>query len=396
MSQAEQLCSNAKNPEDFFQCTLKYHPEMAAALTGKESAKSERDLITQFANPEVSIRSMGGKNAGENVGSTEVAVNLDVSNLLLNRASISELGRSSEKLGLATAEEEEFKAKSQLIRELYRYRQVHEELELTVEALEAFEKIVSQFRSRLARGPEQEITLNLVELALGDYQLRKNHLVVEKADIEARYKALYGLQFEMKKNWLPGFRTQWPSIRAQEIKGETFSLRKADAERQRAMAEKSLANAESWPQISAGPVYERTTEGPTRYNSMGFAMSVSVPLLSLNGGARGMAEQNKLKTQLLYDFAVKKENLEKQTLLQKYQSAVESLKRSVDAISLKKKHSRIDSLFRQGLTSGATVIEAHRQILEFTEAQHEHELTALDSYLYLCQLSGREINEVLK
>ena len=362
----------------------------------RESAKALRDKVTQFSNPELSLRTVGGKNAGEEVGSTEISATVDVSNLVFKRPAISEMGRSEEKLGNALADEEEFRAKSTIIRDLFRYRQIEDESALVNEALEAFGKIIGQFRSRKAMGPDQQITLNLVELATGEYQLQKNHLSVEKQELDAKFKGIFGDQFVVKKEWIPKMKLNWPEISLASITGQTFELKKAEAENSRAQSEKSLANAEAFPQVSAGPIWERTTDGPSRYQSVGVGVTVSLPLLSLNGGARSLAEQNKIKSQLLYDYAIKKENLDKQMVYYRYKSAIDILKNSISAESVRKKHDRVDSFFRQGLASGGTVIEAHRQILTFTESQHEHELTALDAYIYLSILAGMDSNEVFK
>ncbi len=389
-------CDSSKSSAEFYECLLTVHPEYRAALITRDSAKAMRDRTTQFSNPELSLRTVGGKKAEENMGSTELAASFDVSNLVLKRSAISDLGRSEEKLGNILADEEEFRARSGIIKDLFRYRQIEDELNLVNEALGMFDQIIGQFRSRRVMGPEQQITLNLVELATGEYQLQRNHLNVEKQELDTKYKAIFGSQFQMKKQWIPQLKTNWPQVSLANISGETFELRRAQAESSRASAEKSLATADAFPQVSAGPIWERTTEGPTKYQSMGFGVSVSVPILSWNGGARELAAQNKLKSQIIYDYTVKKENLAKRMIFDKYHSAIEILKKSVTADAVRKKHDRVDSLFRQGLATGATVIEAHRQILAFTESQHEHEITALESYLYLSVLSGVNLFEVFK
>lgn len=389
-------CTNIKQTRELYLCALENHPEYKAATMNQDIAKASGAQVSQWPNPELSIKSVSGKNAGENVGGTEVAVSIDVTELLIKRPALYSAGKSERKLLTVSAQEDEFKAKSQIIKDLYRYRQLLDELELVSEALETFKKIENQFRARKVRGPEQEITLNLVELAQGDYELRKNHLALEKADLESKYKGVFGEKFEFKKDFLPPLQKNWPEVQSAQVSKNTFDLRRAEAERERSEAEKSIALMDSFPKIAAGPVFERTTEGPTQYTSSGFNVTASIPIFSWNGGARGIAEKNKIKAQLMHDYAIKKADLDKELIFQKYKSAVESLKKATSAEALKKKHERIDSLFRQGLTSGNTVIEAHRQILEFTESQHEHEITALDSLMYIHVLSGKDAGEVIK
>ena len=389
-------CEPLKGTVDLYNCILKNHPDVKYAQLSVEAAQAVGDKLTQFPNPDLSLKSVNGKNAGENVGGTEVSLSLNLTDLLIKRPSLGKFGRAEEKVLTVEAQEKDFQARSKVILDLYRYRQLLDELELVAEALETFNKIENQFRSRRAMGPEQEITLNLVELAQGDYELRKNHLVTEKTSIEVGLKGIFGSDFELKKEWLPVLRKTWPEISAGQVSIQTFELRKIEAEKERAEAEKSIANAESWPQLSAGPVYERATEGPNQYSSYGVNVTVGLPIFSQNGGGRTLAEKNLIKSQYAYDYAFKKADLEIQLLLQKYRTSIESLKRSANKDSLNKKHTRIDNLFRQGLTAGGTVIEAHRQISEFIESQHEHEIVALETLMYLNTLSNKDISEVLK
>ena len=389
-------CKAVRDIMSLYNCLLENHPSVKTAQLSKEAAKASRDMLTQFPNPEVSVRTVKGDNAGENVGSTEVEVSIDLTELLVKRHALSSAGRSEEKLQSVNADEEIFRAKAQIIKDLFRYRQLLNEVPLTSEALETFGKIASQYRSRKARGPEQEITLNLVELAQGDYQLKKNHLAVEKTEIETRYKSVFGPSFQLRIDLLPALKKTWPEVTDSMVSLRTFNLRRAEAEKERADAEKRIAIANALPKIAAGPTYERVTEGPTQYNSSGFNVNVSVPIFSLNGGAREYAEKSRLKAQYAHEYALKSAELEKQLILQKYRSAVDSLKKTTSSENLNRKHDVIDSYFRRGLTSGSVVIEAHRQILEFTESQHEHETTALEALMYLNVLSGKDISEVLK
>jgi outer membrane protein TolC len=389
-------CSNSKSVKDFYECALKADPAYKSSNLTKSIARASRDALTKWPNPKLEVKSISGENAGENVGGTEVGISLSISDILVKRPALARSGRAEEKIVMIDGEENEFKAKTQLIRELFRYRQATDELELVDEALTAFKKIEQQFKSRSARGPEQEITLNLVELAQGDYQLRKNHLSVELSEIQVKFKGIFGPKFSFKNEWLPKLKQDWPTIDDSIISKNTFELRKLEAERDKHEAEQSLASAEAWPTIEAGPIFERNTEGPAQYNSVGFNVSVDLPLFNLNGGARAVSRANYERAKLNHDYGIKRAELDHDLLIRKYTTAVDSLKQSPSGESLNKKHRKIDYHFRQGLTSGSTVIEAHRQIGEFVESQHEHELVALESLMYIYQLSGLEPSEVLK
>lgn len=389
-------CDSIQSAQELYDCALEKHPDVKSASVLKEAARAAKEKATQLPNPELTVKSVSAENAGEKVGGTEVTLSLSLTDLLVKRTAFRKSGQVEEKALIIQAEEQEFKAKSRVLRDLFRYRQVLDEDEVVDEALGAFQKIERLYRTRRARGPEQDITLNLVRLAQGDYELRRNHLAVEKAEIEARMKGIFGGQFEFKKNLLPLFRTSWPKLEPGGISKNTFELRKLEAERDKMESEKNLANADSWPKIAAGPVSERVTQGLHQYTQYGFTVTVGVPILSQNGGGRELAGKNLAQAQLQYDYASKKADFERDLLIQKYQSAVETLKKSDGDGALKHRHAQIDAYFRRGLTTSSTVIEAHRQITEFTESQHEHEMAALESLMALNLLSGKDPREVLR
>lgn len=389
-------CSTTRSTQKFYACVMEHHPKMQSALINMEAAQTVSDKMTQMPNPQLSLNSVQGKKGGENEGSTSLEVSINLNESLLKRSSLGKLGKAEQKILTIEAQEAIFQVQSQVIKNFYRYRQLLDELDIVTEAIDTFEKIENQFKARRARGPEQSVTLNLVELAQGDYALRKNHLSAEKTAIETEFKGIFGNDFNFKKEWLPPLKVNWPQVKVADFSKNNFELMKLEAEKDKAEAEKDIAVVDSWPQISVGPSVERNTSGITQYTSYGFNLTVDLPIFSVNGAGRNLAAKNALKVQKLYEYSTKKAYFENQMLLQKYSSATEALKKSISIESLKKKHNEIDHLFRQGLAPGSAVIEAHRQISEFRQSQHEHEMEALDALMSLNFLSGKELSEVLK
>lgn len=389
-------CSAAKSTQVFYACVIEHHPKMQSALLSIEAAQAVSGKITQMPNPELSLSSVQGKNGGENEGSTSLEVSVNLNESILKRSSLGKLGKAEEKILTVEAQEAIFQVQSQVIKNFYRYRQLLDELDLVIEAIDTFKKIENQFKARRARGPEQSVTLNLVELAQGDYALRKYHLNAEKTVIETEFKGIFGSDFNFKKEWLPPLKVNWPQIKDSDFSKSNFELMKLEAEKDKSEAEKSIAAVDSWPQVSVGPSIERNTSGINQYTAYGFNLTVNLPIFSVNGAGRNFAAKNALKIQKLYEYSTKKAHFENQLLLQKYSSATEALKKTISIDTLKKKHNEIDHLFRQGLAPGSAVIEAHRQISEFRQSQHEHEMEALDALMSLSFLSGKDLSEVLK
>lgn len=389
-------CSKIRSYHDFYECSLQKHPQYEVSKLKIKEGEALLDQSAQWQNPDLEVKSVAGKNAGENEGSTEIDLAISVSQLWV-RGAKKDIGRAQKKIAEIESQENLLEVKKQLIKDLFRFRQVESELELVNEALDAFDKIKKQFRGRLARGPEQEITLNLVELATSDYELKRNHLSIEKSEITARLKGLWGNEFDLKKDYFPPSKDRWPALPNDLNIGSSFEARKVAAEAEKDSAEHSLAVRESWPTLSAGPTIERNTTGPNQFNSVGFNVAMSLPIFSQNGGGRKVAATKSEQSKLMAEYTLKKAQLEKEIVVKKYNSAVESLKKSSASSEVIKKHNKIDGLFKQGLASGGLIIEAHRQILEYTESQHEHEISAVESYVEIKALTGNDnIEEILK
>lgn len=386
-------CDKISSYKEFYFCTLSKHPRFEVSKLKVIEGEAIVDKASQWQNPDLTAKSITGTNAGENVGSTEVGLSVSISQLWV-RGAVKDIARAEKKLTDIESKESLLGIQKDLIKDLYRLRQIDVELELISETIATFDKIKGQYKGRLARGAEQEITLNLVELATSDYELKKNHLAIEKASIISELKAIWGNDFQVKKEFLPPLKEKWPEVQTTANLAPSFEAQKVKAEFEKAQAEESLANRESWPSLSVGPVMERNTQGPTQFIQYGVNATLSLPILSWNGGGRKLAEVRALQTKLLAESANKKFQTEKEILLNKYKSSVESLKKSSNQKDINKKHSSVDGLFKRGLASGTLVIEAHRQITEYTESQHEHENSAIESYLEIKALSGESIEEI--
>ena len=388
-------CAKTASYLEFYQCTLEKHPRMAIAQEKVREADAVYEKAAQWKNPDLALKSVGGTQGGESVGTTELTVLVPVSQLWTRGAQKS-VASAEKRVVEVDAMQTLLDFKKELIRDLYRIRQIEDDLELVNETLEAFSTIQRQLGARKARGPDQEITLNLVQLAGSDYQLRKNHIQVERAEILAKLRAIWGKDFEIKRTQLPPLKDKWPEVKVASGVGQNLAVQKAVAETDRAMAEHSLTRLESLPTLSIGPVMERSTTGPSRSWAYGFALEASLPIFSWNGGARAVAESKTVQAELESAYVIKKFDTEKDILLMKYRTAVDSLTKSSSRSEVKNKHHRVDSFFRQGLASGSLVIEAHRQIVEYQQSQHKHENSAIDSYIDLMTLTGGDIEGILK
>ncbi len=391
---AEPNCTTVKSYKDFYSCSLLKHPDFEVSKLKMAEANALEEQASQFQNPELEIQDIKGKVSGQNTSTTEAVLSFPVSQLW-TRGAKKEVGAAEKRLAEIESSEALLNVRKRLIVNIYRLRQIQSEIDTFDESIHAFETIRKQLRARPARGPEQEVTLGLVEIASSDYELKKIQLNTEKSEILSQLLALWGPDFKITKDILPGPKEKWPEISTSLSVNQSFQVQKIQALARKAQAEQNLANKESWPEVKLGPAVEQTNDGTEKSTSYGVNLSMSLPIFSLNQGSRNLATTRAKQAELAASYNLKKAQLEKDILIQKYRSAIAVLKKHSDWDEVRKKHHRVDSLFRQGLVSGSIVIEAHRQITDFTESQHKQELLAIESFLELKTLSGENVEEIL-
>ncbi len=387
---AAEPCETLATASDVLQCALKNHPDLQRAEASVNQTSALRDAAAQFPNPEIDSKTTFGSTLGDQIFRTEV-----------NLAQPLELGgKRGSRIERATAEGEVISASAlrrkeevtlAILQALYRLRQAQAEIAAFEEALDTFHKIERQFRSRPRLNPEQEVSLGVFQLAEGDYRLRKTSLEVEVETLKRTLEVAIGQPFPASTIVLPAKKTKWPKLEAStettQLKGSV--VKSAQAELSLAQAEYSVQKSLTWPDLRIGPTFTKETEGAISFNTYGFNVSFPLPLWSQNGGGRAFAVQGVSRAEQSYRLLTTQVNKERQILLNRYQRSVGAIQSSVSVAEIERKHQNAEVLFRRGLISSSLVIEAHRQIVDFTRSQHEQELEALQALWKLYVIDGR-------
>ncbi len=385
---ASQACESLNAPKDVLECALETHPDLVRGKASLKQADSLGDQAAQRPNPELSGKSVFGKNQGEGVTSHE-----------LNLAHTFELGgKRSARIDKASAEKEQFfseflKTKEEVYilvsKTLYRIRQVHAEIRAIDEALTTFDKIQRQFKTRPRLGPEQEVSLSVFQLAEGDYKLRKSTLESEENALERSLEVAIGKEFPHgKESILPPQQKNWPDLQLsnEEFRGSDIKL--AVSELKNAKAEMEIAKGASWPDLKLGPTIQSQSEGSNQYLTYGVNLTLPLPLYQVNGGGRAVAAAGLMRAEQSLELRKRELNQQRRILITQYQKSSKALKESVSLQEIEKKHKSVERQFERGVISSSLVIEAHRQLVDFTKSQNELELNALESLWRLKALEG--------
>lgn len=386
-------CSAIKTPQDIINCALENHPEVRRARLGLSQSKELPSVAGQLPNPQVSGKSVYGKSLGDNIANTELNLSQPIwlGGKRSSRIERAEAEVESAEASLLRAQEDAF---LDTLRALYRARQIQGELHVLEEALFTFSKIQRQMRSRPRLSPEQQVSFGVFELAENDYNLRRASLQTESNAVSRGLGLILGQAFTASENLLPPPKTNWPTLDGEKpFKGSAF--KSAEAELKVAQAEVEVARADSWPDLQIGPTYERTTEGAISYSTIGVNLTLPLPLLNLNGGGRAFAHKGLTRAE--QSFSIRGQELlnARAILLQQYNNAVSVLKRSASAAELERKHRNVEALFERGIIPSSLVIEAHRQLVDFTTNKNAQELSAIEALWRIYILEGRLFEEKL-
>lgn len=385
---AQDSCEVLSTSKDVLTCALNNHPDLVRGKAALKQADSLEDKASQRPNPELNGQSVMGKSYGDNYIQNEI-----------NLAHTFEIGgKRSARIDKALAEKDQtssrvLKTKEEVyistFKTLYRIRQVHIEIKTLDEALETFAKIQRQFKLRPRLGPEQEVSLSIFQLAEGDYKIRRAALETEENSLERSIEIATGKEFpHSKESILPSRLEKWPDYpnKENEFKGSDIKLAQADLKTAR--ADLDLAKSESWPDLKVGPSLQYQAQGPIQYWMYGVNFALPLPLFNINGGGRAVAAAGVSLAEQSLELRRRELSQARRILITQYQKASKSLKESVSLSEVDKKHRSVEHQFQRGVISSSLVIEAHRQMVDFTKNQNEQELTALEALWRLRAFEG--------
>jgi len=393
--QPTSACSTIASARDLLRCALERHPIIQQAMIGNQRASNAEGKASAFSNPEISTKTTYGKSLGDHLWTFEGSVDqkLEIGG---KRSSRMEMARAEAERGTASLQEAREKAFLEIVHTLNRHRQIHEELEIIDEAISAFQRVQSLYKNRGRLSAEQEVSSEIFSLALGQHRLRRSKLISEKEGIKKRLTFILGQDLPVDEAYLPAFRKEWPELpdsSNDSFESSTIKLAKSDLKS--AEAEWNAARAESWPDLTVGPVFQWDREGASDVYRYGFNLSLPLPLWNLNRSGRAYAEQGKNLAVADLEITRKMERTERAQLLEEYRSVTSIIGSLVNLKDLEKKHSRVERLFEQGLVSTSLYIEAHRQIQEYLATRNEEEHEATDALWKIYAIDGRMFEEAL-
>lgn len=382
-------CAPPQSAQVLLECAVGNDPTVRLAEARRAQATAEVGSTRQRPNPELETKGTWGDGASQ--------VELDLVHTLETggkrgaRIARARAGEESSSAELSAAKAE---TALKTVAALYRLRQLQGELSLIDEALKTFSSIGKQLRSRPRLAPEQEVSGSIFELAEADYALRRASLSAEQKGLLKGLETSTGIRLSTASLALPQPRQDWPEIPEAGPIGDPAWLQ-AQAALKAAQAERGAAQAASWPDVRLGPSFQRQSgEGQTQ-RMIGLNLALPLPLYHRNAAGRERARRGEEVSALGAAATQTLVQAERESERAKYEEAVAALKATATRKEVHSKYERIEDFFQRGLISSSLVIEAHRQMLEFTRDRNEQELAAIRSLWRIRAIDGQFLGEKL-
>lgn len=388
-SASDVSCQNPTRTADVVQCVERFHPDVKKLEFDGAQIEGVRKSATQIPNPQVSFQTTRGHSFGDLIAEDALSVS-ELIEIGGKRAARRKAGDAQEESLRASGDLTRAQARMQALLQLIRYRQLKDEIAVLNEALTTFGKVHDQFAARPRLSPDQQVTFSLFKLSMGDYRHRQAALEAELRKTENFFRLVPQLDVEQALRFLPKRMAKWPAIASSPIDVQRSpAARIATSEIAQARAAQDLANANAVPDPTVSLIGIRNVEGAALYYRYGVGVTLPLPLLNLNGGERSQAAAQKAKAEIEYAKVTRQLQLDRDNLVVSYQAFVKALEAAPSPKEIDSKHRNTESLFYRGVVSGVMVIEAHRQILDFTQSQNELEYETAQALMGLYLLDGK-------
>lgn len=367
-------------------------PEILKAKANVEVVRAQRIQAAQIPNPEVGIGSWSGKAKSQSWKQADITLTqpIELGGKRKSRIGVAEALAKETQVELLTLSAE---MRLKVLFALYRMRQLKDEIETMSEAKRTFEGLVKNYRRRPQLSPEQSTSLFVFDLTEDEYDLLLEEARTELNLLESDFKVLTGMDPQDLTHILPQRHNKWPAINGLgELNSPTLRLLSARTELSE--RELELAKADVWPTVSIGPSYTMQNQFGEQANILGVVVSMPLPILNQNNGAREIAIRNINANRKFVEVEKNVQGARRMGLMRSYLSSSKLLETQTNQNAHNKGHEKIEQYFLKGLISSPMVIESHRQYVDAQRLYHSRELKALDYYYQLVLLEGGKIEGI--
>jgi len=378
---------NINNADDILNLIKMHHPSIKLNNSKQLVLEKNIDLAEQRPNPEIGLASSIGDSIAGNVYTNAISFQhiIEVGGKRASRVKKATLEKFA---GGTVAGNENQETIIDAIIKIHKIRQINELTALYAESLGAFNKIIRRMRGWKSLSPEQHVEKLTLELVINDYKLKISKLKADKIYINKHLTFYMGGNCVIPERAIPKL-VKLDEDFASNISVEGHAkLRSARYNLEIATVNYQLEKAKSYPDIKIGPSFEFEKVNFSETRTIGIAVNFALPFFHANGGGRAKASKEIITASLNLKRVAEESRLDMYSWISVYRNFKKSLKSISKKEELEKKHQKIESLFKRGIISTSLVIEAHRQLIEFTDTRFEFELGAVEAKWQIYKIIG--------
>lgn len=374
-TQAARSDCSINNYSDLVGCSELRSKNLQITNQKQKTAEQLEIAASQWVNPEIDVESVS-KNSDIREQTATIYFNLSLGGK--RSAQVSQARAEYDKASVLNELEKQSERLS-LMLSYHRLGHLKSEIKIEEESVATFSKVIKQYQERSALSPEQDVSLTVFKMALADHEL---NLVKIKSDYENLLSEImittgFGKETILKN--LPKSKSDWLKIEQNADTLQSPQVKLAQYEVNLAKTQKSMANAESWPELKVGPTFQRNKQGSETENLAGFSLSMPLPVFSWNGGGRELAHQKVIESEMSFDLEKNKVSALRQQLVNKYVSTTEILKNTLSSKTVTENHEKLERQFFRGTVPSSLIIEAHRQLYDLESKRNKSEIIAIES-----------------
>jgi cobalt-zinc-cadmium efflux system outer membrane protein len=378
---------DVKDPNSLLKRIKETHPSVLEAKLQSQAIQRLTDVSKQRPNPNLNAEALFGNPNSQFSADTFFSLQhtIEVGGKRSARMKTAEAQIEGGQLQQRSTQE---KVMVNTVVQIYKLKQIEEISKMYQEAKQTFQQMHKRLQGLPSRSPEQQVEMDTLELASNAYQFELIQKESEKALIQKHLAYFSGCEISPETMVLPS-QTHFP-VEISSYGDISNSIQVLDAKQGLNVAYARLEQEKSKksPNLSIGPAVGYGRSQGSDSMLFGAALSMPLPILNTNKGKRAYADANVRTAELQLKNVERETQLDLEIWKEQYQRYYHSLHSTDTQDLIEKKHARIESLFQRGVVSTALVIEAHRQLIDFSQARLSFELAAVEALWNIYRLTG--------
>lgn len=383
---AQDSCPVPKSLNEILECLKDRHQLILLKDLEVKSTQSLNIVMGQMPNPILDVQTVHAGNARQ----TQIilAQELDLGGKLKALRSKGSLMHQMKQNELAITKEDVIQ---EVLLNIHHLLHLNEALKVNREVTASLGAVVAVLKKRPALNPEQEASLLNFKLQ----QAEVNNIISLLTDQEEEILLFFTLNGGYRKEDILNVMEDHYHPLEINRSSEKLSLNLERLGLETKMAEKELDLQKSipWEGISIGPMFMDDKMEIIAEKLYGVAFTMPIPVWQTNKSGKAMASIVYANTNTQFSLFKKKENLQKDSFLNRIENLKETLKKLPKEDELLKTHQRVEKLYTQGLITPTSFLDSHRIWRDVISSKLELEEKILKLSIDYYKLTGK-LNEV--